>query len=45
MSAGGGIAAVYGAHREDRLASSSSLDVLFRLFLPGTQVHEDLKVL
>lgn len=37
--------AVYGAHREYRFAPSSSLEVLFRLFSPGTQVHEDLTVL
>ena len=42
MSTRGGITAVYGAHREDRFAPSSSLDTLFRLFLPGTQAHEVL---
>lgn len=43
MSTGGGFTAVCGAHREDRFAPSSSLE--FRLFLPGTQAHEDLTVL
>lgn len=40
MSTGGGITAIYGAHREDRFAPSSSQDVLFRLFLPDTNLHD-----
>lgn len=40
MSTRSGTTAVYGANGEDGFAPNSSLDVLFRCFLLGTQVDD-----